>query len=714
MEYERLSEIAALGGEERIVPVLSETARYVRKTMVDAIYHANLDLPRRGHYGSSSSSVEIYLTELVRLANPYNDFIAWKPHASPVVYVLLYLLGELTLADLKSLRRKDSPCQAYLNHWMTPAVSLSTGCMGYPLPFCCGRALGDKIDGIGRRVFVNLGDAEFTMPMGMEAIRLAGVQRLNNYGVVVDDNRKSMSGLTSHLMGDRPIEDYFRFLGWNVIVAGGHDVKELWEAFGDFEREMQTSGNPTALVARTDKWRDLPDPDGVGNHAHMQNLDASAYRRFYRENGWEGQEPFCPPSPHIRDFFGILAEIFKTNAAARRKTSAARLRPVASMMGRQVDAGGAKSPLQAVQEVFRRRVATREGRKDLLYVDPDLGKFPGLLPRCSGADSVEGEMVSPKNPGGFVVRAGLSDPFAVAVASGLGRDSSRYPVIPLLDGFSLLVSESIKQGSLEGSRFLTLGIETASWEGLTHQPGTSGNTVFRNLPYRPKNLWPKDRRAGAAPDADWEFGVYSYLPCHPREAAVLFEECVRERRMAYMRITAFEPPAEALKWFDGISNEEFQRGGYVIGPRYERPDLVILTCGREVYTCIEAAERLREEHPCALIQLSAVNLLNLITSRRTGDRRLMEELIPGEAALLRVAGLPLDALGVACGPNQESLGTEYLTQSCTQDELEADQGYGVDAIVDTGRRLLSRITARHGLRTAPVFTASTDAVRKAS
>ncbi len=658
--------------------LLEESARHIRRLMVESIYYANQEAPRRGHYGSSTSSVEISLAEIVRLANPFYDFIAWKPHASPVVYVLLYLLGELSLEELKTLRQRNSPCQAYMNHWLTPGVDISTGCMGFPLPFCCGKAMGDKIEGRGRRVLVNLGDAEFTMPMGVESLRFAKLNRLNHYGIIVDDNRQSMSGLTSHLMGERPLEDYFRFFGWNVLVVqNGHDLAELWEVFSDFEREIQVSERPTAVVAKTDKWHGLPNPQSVGHHAHMNTLTEATFQQYRKENGWEDMPLFTPPPLEVLEYFRELSSRLKENAQ----------RHLMQESGTQVSFTGilptpsnhSRSPLQAVQESFRYLIHTPEGRKTILYVDPDLGKFPGLLPQYSGPDSVEGEMYSLKHPEGFVIRAGLADPFAVAITAGLGKNSQgRYPIIPILDGFGLLVSESVKQGSLEGSRFLILGIETNAWEGLTHQPGTSANTVFRNLPDRPVSQW----------GGPWECGVWSYYPAHPREAKLIFEDCILHRKMAYLKMIAFTPPEDCLDLFKDITDEDFLSGGYVVGPRYDSPDLVILTCGREVYSSLDAARQLRLLYPEKKIQVSVINLLNLPVSQAECSLRKMDELVPSPASLLRVAGLPLDALGIAKGASEITLGTHLLTQSSTQDELSQDQGYDVNSILKAGRRLL--------------------------
>jgi hypothetical protein len=79
MRYERLHELDALGSPATILPILGEAARYMRRLTVEMIYEANRDAARRGHYGSSTSSIELCLAELVRLANPWRDFISWKP-----------------------------------------------------------------------------------------------------------------------------------------------------------------------------------------------------------------------------------------------------------------------------------------------------------------------------------------------------------------------------------------------------------------------------------------------------------------------------------------------------------------------------------------------------------------------------------------------------------------------------------------------------------
>jgi len=287
-------------------------------------------------------------------------------------------------------------------------------------------------------------------------------------------------------------------------------------------------------------------------------------------------------------------------------------------------------------------------------------------------------MYSNKNPNGFVVRAGLADPFAVAIAAGLGADGQRYPIIPILDGFGLLVSESIKQGSLSNAHFMVLGIETSSWEGLTHQPGTSANTALRNLPDKPLEKW----------GDTGEFGVYHYYPCHPKESAIIFEDCCNTHKLAYLKMTSYQPEGKWDIFFDVLPDDVYLKGGYILGPSYDKPDLVILTAGREVFSCLEVVEQLRKEYPLKHIQLSVISLLNLPVSLRPEDKELMERLSPFGSPILRVSGLPQDALGISIGSHQKTLATKYLTQSSLPDELAHDQGYDFGQIMESARELL--------------------------
>ena len=66
----------------------------------------------------------------------------------------------------------------------------------------------------------------------------------------------------------------------------------------------------------------------------------------------------------------------------------------------------------------------------------------------------------------------------------------------------------------------------------------------------------------------------------------------------------------------------------------------------------------------------------------------MERLVLPGSPILRVSGLPQDALGISIGSHQKTLATKYLTQSSLPDELAHDQGYDFGQIMESAIELL--------------------------
>ena len=82
------------------IPVLGEVERRVLWLSTAMIHHANRVRPNPsglkvgGHQASSASMVTIMTSLWFRHLQP-NDRVSVKPHASPVLHAINYLLGEL-------------------------------------------------------------------------------------------------------------------------------------------------------------------------------------------------------------------------------------------------------------------------------------------------------------------------------------------------------------------------------------------------------------------------------------------------------------------------------------------------------------------------------------------------------------------------------------------------------------------------------------------
>ncbi|MET1085621.1 MAG: pyruvate dehydrogenase, partial [Arthrobacter sp.] len=117
------------------IAVLESIARRVRWTAAAIVDAANRGRPNPsgikvgGHQASSASMVEI-MTSLWFSELTEADRVSVKPHASPVLHAINYLLGDLEEDKLSTLRQKGG-LQSYPSRSKDPdTVDFSTGSVG--------------------------------------------------------------------------------------------------------------------------------------------------------------------------------------------------------------------------------------------------------------------------------------------------------------------------------------------------------------------------------------------------------------------------------------------------------------------------------------------------------------------------------------------------------------------------------------------------------
>ena len=162
-----------------------------------------------GHQASSASLVSV-MTALWFAHLEAGDRVAVKPHASPVLHAINYLLGDLDRAYLTTLRARGG-LQSYPSRTKDPdRVDFSTGSVGLgaaaPLFAAVTRRYVDAHFGPrdGSRFVALLGDAELDEGNVWEAIADPATQGLGNVLWVVDFNRQSLDRVVPG-DADRPV-----------------------------------------------------------------------------------------------------------------------------------------------------------------------------------------------------------------------------------------------------------------------------------------------------------------------------------------------------------------------------------------------------------------------------------------------------------------------------------------------------------------------------
>ncbi|MBT4074570.1 MAG: pyruvate dehydrogenase [Chloroflexi bacterium] len=190
-----------------------------------------------GHQASSASSAAI-LTALYFETLTSEDRVAIKPHASPVYHAIQYLLGNLDVKYLPTLREFGG-LQAYPSRTKDPdRPDFSSGSVGLsPGAVTFGALVRDYLDGHGLeptsgRFFAHMGDAELDEGSIWETVTEPAIQGLDRCTWIVDLNRQSLDRVVPGIRVARFME-MFRVNGWNVVVAKyGEQLTELMELPG--------------------------------------------------------------------------------------------------------------------------------------------------------------------------------------------------------------------------------------------------------------------------------------------------------------------------------------------------------------------------------------------------------------------------------------------------------------------------------------------------
>ncbi len=234
---------------------IEQRVLWLATAMVD---HANRVRPNPtglkvgGHQASSASMVTIMTAlwfEHLRAA----DRVSVKPHASPVLHAINYLLGDLDEAHLTTLRSFGG-VQAYPSRSKDPdTVDYSTGSVGIgataPIWGALSRRYVDShLGGVGTgRQYSLVGDAELDEGAVWEAVLDPMVAELGEVVWIVDLNRQSLDRVVPNIGATR-LQGMFAAAGWQVLTV----------KYGRLLEELFTRPGGAALRARIDA---MPNPE---------------------------------------------------------------------------------------------------------------------------------------------------------------------------------------------------------------------------------------------------------------------------------------------------------------------------------------------------------------------------------------------------------------------------------------------------------------------
>ncbi|MFI5959180.1 transketolase-like TK C-terminal-containing protein [Cryptosporangium sp. NPDC051539] len=210
-----------------------------------------------GHQASSASMVSI-MTALWFDRLRAGDRVSVKPHASPVLHAINYLLGRLDESYLTSLREFGG-LQSYPSRSKDPdPVDYSTGSVGIGATAPIWGALARRyLDGradtdlgpTGRQYSL-VGDAELDEGAIWEAIGDPMVAEFGELVWIVDLNRQSLDRVVPIVGADR-LQRMFAAAGWQVLtVKYGALLEDLFTRPGGDALRTRIDGMPNPEYQR--------------------------------------------------------------------------------------------------------------------------------------------------------------------------------------------------------------------------------------------------------------------------------------------------------------------------------------------------------------------------------------------------------------------------------------------------------------------------------
>src|SRR6516164_3248324 len=268
-----MADIVQSPPQAEVLDTLGQIERQVLWLSTAIVHYANRVRPNPagmkvgGHQASSASMVSI-MTSLWFGHLRAQDRVSVKPHASPVLHAINYLLGELDESYLPTLRA-FAGLQSYPSRIKDPdPVDYSTGSVGIGATApvwgaVARRYLSSHFPGPAApgRQYSLLGDAELDEGAVWEAIVDPGVAELGEVVWVVDVNRQSLDRVVPLIATDR-LRGMFTTAGWQVITL----------KYGRLLENLFARPGGDALRRRIDA---MPNPE----YQRLLRCDAAELRR---------------------------------------------------------------------------------------------------------------------------------------------------------------------------------------------------------------------------------------------------------------------------------------------------------------------------------------------------------------------------------------------------------------------------------------------------
>jgi len=559
----------------------------LRLLAVDAVQKAN-----SGHPGAplGCAPMAYLLFHKLMKHNPANSkwadrdrFVLSNGHASALLYGTLFLAGyNVTLEDLKSFRQWKSRTPGHPERGDTDGVEVTTGPLGQGIAMAVGMAIAEKhlaavynrpgFEVVDHHTYAMLGDGDLMEGVSHEAASLAGTLGLGKLIFLYDDNLISLDGPTDLSYTEDALER-FEAYHWHVQrVKDGNDLAAIEAAIAAAKAE---TGRPSIIAVRT--VIGYGSPKAGTNKVHGEPLGAEAVAATKKFFGFPEDQSFVVPAEALKNWRKAVERGAGFEAAWKKLFEGYRAaNPELAAQFERTQKGALKAGWEKAIPSFPvdKAVATRNAGGMIMNA------IAGIVPELFGgaADLTSSTKTIFKPGESFHVDATARNVFfgvrefgMCAAVNGIAAHGGLIPFGSTFFIFSDYAKPAIRLAALMKVHSLfifTHDTVALGEDGPTHQP-VEQLMGFRAVP-----------------------GLTDLRPADANETAAAWRLALERTGPCFFALSRQDLPViDAAKHdvYAGVS-----KGAYVL-QEAEKPQIILIGVGSEVWPCLDAAKLLAAE-----------------------------------------------------------------------------------------------------------------------
>lgn len=270
---------------------LEKLALAIRKRVIRMAYECNGNV----HLGGALSMVDIlavlYGEVLHGAGKSYEErdkFVLSKGHGALALFATLGELGVISEERLLTYLKDGSNLCAHPVMEPEIGIEASNGSLGQGISMAVGMALSAKRKKRDYQVYTIIGNGESNEGLVWEALTSASQFKLDNFTVILDDNKFQNDGASVDVMYYPNYKERLQAFGFTTTEIDGHNISEIREAL----RSAHADNTPKAIIADTIKGFGVSFMEN-DNSWHHKRLTQKSYEQAMREleeQGYGDQE----------------------------------------------------------------------------------------------------------------------------------------------------------------------------------------------------------------------------------------------------------------------------------------------------------------------------------------------------------------------------------------------------------------------------------------